>query len=132
MRSNPVVDWRPETSVSAGEGGKVPRLPQLSALDEQASEPTGILHQDFKWEALGAVKEELSPEAGVFYHGTYASLLPRILGEGLLPGLGAGSDAVMRHFGLTTPGVYVSPVFETAAQYPMTETTGPITFAGQH
>ena len=62
----------------------------------------------------------------MFYHGTHASLIPRILGEGFKPSVGAGSPHLMQHYGVTMPGVYVTPLWRTATVYPMSQTTGPI------
>ena len=71
-----------------------------------------------------------APDVPVFYHGTSAHNLPYIMAEGFRPGLGAGADRVMYHYGVPVPGVYVSPSWRTAATYPMTETTGEVTIDG--
>ena len=66
-----------------------------------------------------------------YYHGTPIEALPSILENGLCPCLGAGSDAVMAHFGMTIPGVYVSRSWQVAKTYPMFQTTGPVKIPGQ-
>ena len=66
-------------------------------------------------------------DASVFWHGTSAHALPHMVAEGLRPSLGAGADKVMRHYGVATPGVYVTPSWSTAATYPSLETTGSVT-----
>ena len=69
---------------------------------------------------------ELHDQHEIAYHGTYPMLVPRIISEGLKPSLGAGSDGLHAHYGVVTPGVYVSPSWHCATNYPMKETTGPI------
>ena len=42
------------------------------------------------------------------YHGTSATLVPRIMGQGLLPTIGAGSQHLQEQYGRPVPGVYVA------------------------
>ena len=95
--------------------------PTPFAKTEPASIP-GYQYQYMKDEDA----QDLADDVDIVYHGTYPMLVPQILSEGLLPTLGAGSDAVQAHYGVVTPGVYVSPDWRCASQYPMQETTGPI------
>ena len=120
--------WRSSSQSSADQRWKP--APMSSAFVEASTEKSDVLHQEFKWEAKNAPKQTLKKTTGVFFHGTYASLLPVILSEGLRPGLGAGSNDVMKHFGFAVPGVYVSPTWAGAAQYPLLETAGPISVDG--
>merc|ERR1712015_159404 len=68
----------------------------------------------------------MQKETEVAYHGTYPMLVPRIISEGLMPSLGAGSAGLHPHYGVAVPGVYVSPIWKCATNYPMRVTTGPI------
>ena len=52
------------------------------------------------------------------YHGTDPLDLPQILAEGYLPGVGAGSDALKKHYFLTVPVVYTAKSWEVAMYYP--------------
>eukprot|EP00974_Lingulodinium_polyedra_P130722 11214927-Lingulodinium_polyedra.AAC.1 len=58
-----------------------------------------------------------------YYHGTSAGQVPSIMEPGLLPSMGAGTDASTEHVGLAVPGVYVAPSVRAAMQYPITPTT---------
>ena len=60
------------------------------------------------------------------YHGTSALSVPNIIGKGLCPTLGAGSDALQLQFGVPVPGVYVAKSWKVGTTYPIESTTGPI------
>ena len=61
-----------------------------------------------------------------FYHGTHVGALPSILEEGFKPSLGAGSDALLAHYGVPVPGCHVAHSWKEASTYPMGETTGKV------
>ena len=60
------------------------------------------------------------------YHGTSPSMVPSIMGRGLLPTVGAGSDQLKEQYGLIVPGVYVSKSWKHSSSYPIHPTTDPI------
>ena len=95
-----------------------------SALGKSAPIP-GMTKLQFAWEEGERVNEDSQSEVGVFYHGTSAHDLPYIMAEGFRPSIGAGADHVAQHYGVTVPGVYVSPSWRYASQFPLRETTGP-------
>eukprot|EP00974_Lingulodinium_polyedra_P090721 8798620-Lingulodinium_polyedra.AAC.1 len=51
--------------------------------------------------------------------------------SGLMPCMGAGTDALTEHFGFPVPGVYVAPSVRAAMQYPIAPTTLNVTVPGQ-
>ena len=51
------------------------------------------------------------------YHGTSLGALEQIMGEGLRPSRGAGSDKVGRKYGCSLPMVYTSGLLKTARNY---------------
>ena len=53
-------------------------------------------------------------------------MVPSILGRGLLPTVGAGSDQLKEQFGLIVPGVYVAKSWKHSSNYPIHPTSGPI------
>ena len=62
-----------------------------------------------------------------FYHGKSATLVPRIMGQGLLPTIGVGSQHLEEQYGLPVPGVYVAKDWSVGSQYPIQpSTTEPI------
>jgi hypothetical protein len=72
----------------------------------------------------------VNPETGTveafvldMYHGTSAMRAPYILREGFRPVLGAGSDALLAHYEVLVPCVYVGKSWKVAAQYPIERTT---------
>ena len=60
------------------------------------------------------------------YHGTTPAMVPRIMGQGLLPTIGAGSEQLKEQYGLLVQGVYVSKGWTTLSMYPIHPTTDPI------
>ena len=67
-----------------------------------------------------AESPELSVYTEIVYHGTHPMLVPEILAEGLKPSLGAGCDGLHSHYGVIIPGVYTSPSWHCASNYPLT------------
>ena len=138
--------------VTEPEGGQkdVPMTPVEAAGEQGAPQQSRQQSKKFRKEQMDSgitpfAKNEPAPQPGhqfrylddkntpewheeheIAYHGTYPMLVPRIVSEGLKPSLGAGSDGLHAHYGVVTPGVYVTPSWHCATNYPMLETTGPI------
>ena len=115
------------TTASAGSS----RRPATSAFSQSAPVEGGRPGHHYYWDDHDAVEPE-PHELGIYYHGTSAHNLPYIMAEGFRPSLGAGSEHLMEHFGVPTPGVYLASSWKSAASFPMTETTGPVTIDGVH
>ena len=69
---------------------------------------------------------KLKWHASDLYHGTAPAMVPRIMGQGLLPTVGAGNDVLKEQYGLTVPGVYVAKGWMASSLYPIHPTTDPI------
>ncbi len=71
-----------------------------------------------------------SPKGGIvdpnlyeYFHGTTSQGALGVLSTGFKTGLGAGSDELLRLYGVPVPGVYVARTFTLALTYPMAPTT---------
>ena len=60
-----------------------------------------------------------------YYHGCSLTDAIQIIGNGFRVGLGAGSEALLEHYGFNVPGVYVAKCWRTASIYPLGATTKP-------
>ena len=63
-------------------------------------------------------------ELRVVYHGTYPSMLPNIIRDGLGRSFGAGPDALRAVCGIHVGGVYTTDRLDTAYSYPQTRGCG--------
>ena len=84
-------------------------VPRVASAFERSEPVSGMNRHHFVWDEGKRGDDGLPSEVSVYYHGTSAHDLPYIMAEGFRPSIGAGADHVVRHYGLTVPGVYVSP-----------------------
>ena len=66
---------------------------------------------------------QLRPDLTELYHGAPVHVAPAIGEFGYAPTLGAGAEAMLEHFGVTVPGIYMAKDFKTALYYPNGITT---------
>jgi len=65
----------------------------------------------------------LDPNIVEVYHGLPVHRLPNFIAEGFAPTMGAGCDALLKHFGVLVMGSYQGKDIDTALTYPIAETT---------
>ena len=65
------------------------------------------------------------------YVGLPVESIPHVMAHGFKAYFGRGGPAMVSHYGFPTAGVYCTPSFTTAMQYPMMPTTGNVTLPGR-
>ena len=109
MASSSYEDWHASYGGAGSKERNRAGVPRVASAFERSEPVPGMTKHHFAWDEGEREDQDPPNEVGVYYHGTSAHDLPYIMAEGFRPSIGAGADHVAQHYGVTVPGVYVSP-----------------------